>query len=56
MYLDSYDKFVEGVTSFQLKLAEQSESDALKSAVAKQVDMTRELASAYTSAARELIA
>lgn len=47
---------MEGFTSFQLKLAEKSESDAVKSVVAKQVDVTRELASAYTSAARELIA
>jgi hypothetical protein len=56
LYLDSYDRLVEGVTSFQEKLAEQSESDAVKSVVARQVEMTRELASAYTSAARELIA
>jgi hypothetical protein len=54
--LDSYDRLVEGVTSFQQKLAEQSHSEAVKSVVATQVDMTRELASAYTSAARELIA
>jgi hypothetical protein len=47
---------VEGVTSFQQRLAEQSQSDAVKSAVATQVDLTRALASAYTSAARELIA
>jgi hypothetical protein len=56
LYLDSYDKLVEGVTSFQQKLAEQSQNDAVKSAVATQVDLTRQLASTYTSAARELIA
>ncbi len=56
LYLDSYDKLVEGVTSFQQKLVEQSQNDAVKSVVATQVDMTRQLASAYTSAARELIA
>ena len=56
LYLDSYDKLVEGVTSFQQKLAEQSQNEAVKSVVATQVDMTRQLASAYTSAARELIA
>ena len=56
LYLDSYEKFVEGVTSFQQKLAEQSQNDAVKSVVATQVDATRELASAYTSAVRELIA
>jgi hypothetical protein len=56
LYLDSYDKLVDGVTSFQQKLAEQSDNDAVKSVVATQVDITRELASAYTSAARGLIA
>jgi transcription initiation factor TFIID subunit TAF12 len=56
LYLDSYDKFVEGVTSFQEKFAEQSKNDTVKSVVATQVEMTRQLASAYTSAARELIA
>ena len=56
LYLDSYEKFVEGITSFQQKLAEQSQNDAVKSVVATQVDATRELTSAYTSAVRELIA
>jgi hypothetical protein len=56
LYLDSYEKFVEGFTSFQQKLAEQSQNDTVKSVVATQVDATRELASAYTSAVRELIA
>ena len=56
LYLDSYDKLVEGVTSFQQKLADQSQNDAVKSVVATQIDMTRQLASAYTTAARELIA
>jgi hypothetical protein len=55
LYLDSYDQLVEGVTSFQQKLVEQSQNDAVKSVVATQVDVTRQLASAYTSAARELI-
>jgi hypothetical protein len=55
LYLDSYDKFVEGVTAFQEKLAEQSKNDAVKSAIATQVDVTRQLASAYTTAARDLI-
>lgn len=56
LYLDSYDKFVESATSFQQKLGEQSKNDAVKSVVATQVDLTRQFASAYTSAARELIA
>ena len=56
LYLDGYEKFVEGVTSFQQKLAEQSQNDAVKSVVATQADVTRQMASAYTSAARALIA
>ena len=56
LYLDSYARLVEGVTSFQQKLAEQSQNDAVKSVVTTHVDVTRQLASAYTSAARELIA
>ena len=56
LYLDSYDKLVEGVTAFQRKLAEQSHNEAVQSVVATQVDLTRELASAYSSAAREFIA
>ena len=56
LYLYGYEKFVEGVTSFQQKLAEQSQNDAVTSVVATQVDVTRQMASAYTSAARALIA
>jgi hypothetical protein len=55
-YLDGYDKFVEGVISFQQKFAEQSQNDAVKSAIETQIDTTRQMASAYTSAVRELIA
>jgi hypothetical protein len=55
LYLDSYDKLVEGVTSIQQKLADQSQNDAVKSVVATQVDVARQLASAHSSAARELI-
>ncbi len=55
-YLDGYDKFVEGVISFQQKFAEQSQNDAVKSVVETQIDMTRQMATAYTSAVRELIA
>lgn len=56
LYLDSYEKFVEGATSLQEKLAEQSKNDAMKSVIATQVDVTRQLASVYTSTARELVA
>jgi S1-C subfamily serine protease len=56
VYLDNSDRLVEAVTSLQHKLAEQSQNDTVKSVVATQVDVTRGLASAYTSAARKLIA
>jgi hypothetical protein len=55
LYLDGYDKLVEGVTSFQQKLAGQSDNDAVKSVLATQADVARLLTSAYTSAARDLI-
>ena len=55
LYLDGCNKLVEGVTSFQQKLANQSENEAVKSVVATQADVARLLTSAYTSAARELI-
>ncbi|MDQ2894764.1 MAG: hypothetical protein M3Y09_03845 [Actinomycetota bacterium] len=56
VYLDGYEKFVDGVTAFQVKLADQSKNDAVKAVVTTQVDLTRQLASAYASAARGLIA
>jgi hypothetical protein len=52
------ERFVEagkGVTSFQQKLAGQSDNDTVKSVLATQADVARLLTSAYTSAARELI-
>jgi hypothetical protein len=55
LYLDNYQKFVGGVTDFQLKLAEQSHSDTVKSLASTQVELTRDLASAYTGVARELL-
>jgi hypothetical protein len=55
MYLDNYEKFLEGVTEFHLKLAEQSRSETVKSLASTQVELTRDLAAAYTGAARELI-
>jgi len=54
-YLDSYDKLVKNVTSVQQKLAEQSKNEIVRTVVATQVDLTRQVASAYTSAAREFI-
>jgi hypothetical protein len=55
-YLDGYEKLVENVTSFQQKLADQSRNGTVQSVVKTQVDLTRQLTAAYTSAAREFIA
>jgi hypothetical protein len=55
-YLDSYEKLIENVTNFQQKLADQSKNETVQTVVATQVDLTRQLASAYTSAARQFIA
>ena len=54
-YLDSYERLVENVTRFQQKLADQSKSRVVRTVVTTQVDVTRQLTSAYTSAAREFI-
>jgi hypothetical protein len=55
LYLDGYDKFVEGVTDFQQKLAGQSRNETVQSLVETQVALTRDLASAYSGTARELL-
>jgi hypothetical protein len=55
-YLDGYEKLIENVTNYQQKLADQSKNETVQTIVATQVGLTRQLASAYTSAARELIA
>jgi hypothetical protein len=55
-YLDGYEKLVENVTKYQQKLADQSKNEAVQTIVGTQVDLTRQLTSACTSAARELIA
>jgi len=56
LYLDSVDKLVDSVAAFQTKLAEQSRNESIQTLIATQADVTRQIASAYTSAARELIA
>ena len=50
------EKLVENVTSFQQKLADQSNNETVHAVVKTQVDLTRQLTAAYTSAAREFIA
>lgn len=54
-YLDGYETFVARVISVQQELARQSGSGAVRSIVATQANLTRQVTSAYTSAARKLI-
>ena len=54
-YLASHQRFVERVISVQQQLAKQSGNNAVKSIVDTQADLTRQVTSAYTSAARKLI-
>ncbi|MGN6872308.1 MAG: hypothetical protein ACTHMY_28290 [Solirubrobacteraceae bacterium] len=55
LYLDSYEKAVDRTTELQLKLAGLSQQEWLKSLIEAQVDVTRELAGSYTTAARSLL-
>jgi hypothetical protein len=55
LYLDSYEKAVNRTTDLQLRLAGLSQQEWLKSLVEAQVDITRELASSYTTTARTLL-
>jgi hypothetical protein len=56
LYLDTYEKTVEGVTTFQQKLAEQSRVEGVQTVVDAQAGLTREIAKAQTAIARQLIA
>lgn len=55
IYVDGYESLVEVITNLQEKLAAQAADDNVKTAVANQVDVTRKVAAAYTSAARKLL-
>jgi hypothetical protein len=54
-YLDSYEKAVERTTDLELRFAGLSQQEWLKSLIEAQVDITRELASSYTTAARTFL-
>jgi hypothetical protein len=55
LYLDSYEKAVDRSAELQLKLAGLTQQEWLKSLIEAQVDVTRELASSYTTTARSLL-
>ncbi len=54
-YLDSYEKAVERATDLELRFAGMSQQEWLKSLIETQVDITRELAASYTTAARSFL-
>jgi hypothetical protein len=54
-YLDSYEKVVDRATELQLKLAESTQQDWVKSIAETQADFARELTNTYTSTARTLL-
>ena len=54
-YLDSYEKAVDRAIELELKVAEMTEQEWLKSLIEKQVDVTRELTSTYSTTARSLL-
>lgn len=55
LYLDSYEKAVDRTTELQLKFAGLSQQEWLKSLIEAQVDVTKEIASSYTTTARSLL-
>jgi phage-related tail protein len=54
-YLDSYETAVDRATELQLKLADSTQQDWIKSIAETQADFARELATTYTSTARTLL-
>ena len=53
--IDSYEKAALGVAELQKKVAAVSNVEWVKSVASAQADLTRDLTSAYATAARELI-
>jgi hypothetical protein len=54
-YLDSYEKAVDRAIELQRTVAGTTQQEWLKKLIETQADMTREIASAYTSTARSLL-
>jgi hypothetical protein len=55
LYVDSYEKAVDRAIEVQLKVAGMTQQEWLKSLIEAQVDFTREVSQAYTTAARGLL-
>jgi hypothetical protein len=54
-YVDVYEKAANSVADYTERLGEQSQVDWVKTVTDAQADFTRQLAGAYTSAARTLL-
>ena len=54
-YLDGCEKIVEEVIALKRNLADKSQSETIKTLTATGVDVTRQITSSYTTAARALI-
>jgi hypothetical protein len=54
-YLDVYEKTLNSIADYQEKVGEQSQVDWITTVANAQADFTRDLAGAYTSAARSLL-
>ena len=55
VYLDLYEKTLNSIADYQEKVGEQSRIEWVTTIANAQADFTRELATAYTSAARNFI-
>jgi hypothetical protein len=54
-YLDIYEKTLNSIADYQEKVGDQSQVDWVKTITDAQANFTRDLAGAYTSAARSLL-
>lgn len=54
-YIDSYEKMVDRTLDIELRAASLTQQEWLKGLIEAQADLTRELTSSYTSAARALL-
>ncbi|MGO9886964.1 MAG: hypothetical protein ACLP0L_03475 [Solirubrobacteraceae bacterium] len=55
LYLDSYEKAVDRTVELQLKLAGLTQQEWLKGLIEAQADVSKELASSYTTTARSFL-
>lgn len=55
LYLDSYENAVGRAVDLELSLAGLTQQEWLKNVIEAQADITREVASSYTAAARSLL-